>query len=183
MIIFKSIKPATQFKSSSFRQELRAAAEAMAPKIQKDFQKTTRTWKHKVEFTRMVTVGNPAGGSLTKKVTGSASGVSVEVSTDDEIYGYVDEGTRKHVIKARRAPYLQFRYPTKAKTKPRVIGSTAGKVGNNFASRKQVMHPGTAAREFSKTIRVKWTPQFRKEMDAALKRAAKQSGHSINSRA
>src|SRR5512139_827951 len=92
------------------------------------YGKTTRTWKHKPRFYSRRT----------------ARGVTI--NTDSAIYGYVDFGTRPHIIKARHAPFLVFRWPYKAATKPRVIASYQAKYGDNWARKKQVHHPGIKAR-------------------------------------
>jgi len=170
MIVFKSIKPGVQFKSAVFRANTRSAAEKVAPEIEKDFAKTTRTWSEKPEFTREVKIGVAAGGRLAKQVTGSATGVSVEVSTDSDIYRFVDEGTK--VRYATMTPNFL------AKTRPNVIGSRRGRGGVLFVNKKKP-RPGIKARNFSKLIQKKWQPRFRKEMQAALDKAAKESGHGV----
>lgn len=179
MIAFKSIKPGTKFKSSVFRQRTQAAAEHMAPKIQDDFEKTTATWKNKPKFKTEVRVGRAAGGDLAKKVIGTATGVSLEVSTDDPIYGFVDEGTKPHPIVAKKAARLFYRKGSKPKTLPRVIGSGAGAPGTTVGRPQAVQHPGTKAREFSVVIQKKWQPLFYRAMQAALEQAAGESGHGI----
>lgn len=177
MIVFKSIKP-TPFRSSIFREEVRTAAQAMAQDIEKDFAKTVKTWEHKPEFETEVKVGSAAGSYITGKA-GITGGAEIAVTTDDEVYGYVDEGTRPHIIKPRRKGYpLRFNVGGRPKTKPRIIGSTAGKKGNREVRARSVHHPGTKAREFTKTIHKKYQKEFRKQMDAAMRRAAKRSGHS-----
>lgn len=163
MFTFKSIKPA-KFKSSIFREELTLAAEKMAPQIKKDFQKTSATWKEKPEFQAGVQIGRAAGIR-----GGPSTGVAVEVVTDNAIYGYIDEGTR--VRYATMTPDFQ------AKTKPKVIRSYRGRGGLLFVNKKRP-RPGIKAREFSKTIRKKWQPLFRDQMDFAMRNAGRKSGHS-----
>lgn len=90
MIVFRSIKPAKPFKSSIFRDELKTAAAQMEKKILADFEKTTATWEHDVKFKASVEAGAAAGG------------VGVEVTTKDKVYGYVDEGTRPHIIRPKK---------------------------------------------------------------------------------
>lgn len=172
MIIFKSIKPATKFRSSTFRDSFRQEAIRMSGPIVKDFDKTVATWKEedKPEFESIVKVGNLAGGKLAKQVMGSASGVSLEVSTDSAIYLYLDEGTEVR--------YATMSKDFQAKTRPRFIGSRRGRGRRLFVSKKHP-RPGIKAREFTKTIAKKWTTPFRQRMDKALKDAAAKSGHSI----
>lgn len=173
MIVFKSIKPGKRFKSAVFRANTRAAAEQVAPEIEKDFAKTTRTWKEKPKFTREVKAGAAAGGRLAKQVTGSATGVSVEVSTDSDVYRFVDEGTK--VRYATMTPNFI------AKTQPNVIGSRRGRGGLLFVNKKRP-RPGIKARNFSKLIQKKWQPRFRKEVQRALDKGAKESGHGVGNR-
>lgn len=170
MIIFKSIKPATKFRSSTFRDEFRKAADQMSGQVKKDFEKTTATWKEKPEFETSVKVGNVAGGKLAKQVTGSASGISLEVSTDSAIYLYLDEGTEVR--------YATMSKDFRAKTRPRFIGSRRGRGRKLFVSKKHP-RPGIKAREFTKTIAKKWTPAFRDRMNKAMDTAATKSGHSL----
>lgn len=115
------------------------------------YGKTTRTWRHKPRF-------------YSKR---TAKGVTI--NTDSAIYGYVDFGTRPHVIKARRAPFLVFRWPYKAATKPRVIASYKAQTGPNWAKRKQVNHPGIKARNFTDEI----TKRMQKRAAAIMRKAIK----------
>lgn len=100
------------------------------------FEKTTATWETNVKFT------------ITKTKSGRSIG------TRSTIYKFVDEGTRPHKIVARNADALVFQYgeARRAKTKPKVISSYKGALGDQWASKKEVNHPGTAPREFTKTI-------------------------------
>lgn len=161
VIVAKAIKP-SPFRSSVFRDAVRAEAEAIRDEMFKDFDKTVKTWNHKPTF---------AGG-----VTVKGQQIAVEIKTDDEVYGYVTEGTKKHIIRPVRAKRLRFQKNYKAKTTPRVIGSKAGGPSGKEVFAKVVHHPGTKARKFHETIAKKWKPEFSKRMQAALNRAAKQSG-------
>lgn len=111
--------------------------EAKAVKV--DLDTTTRTWEHRPEFT-------------IEKGEGRRT-----VATDDEVFGYVDEGTPAHIITAKSANKpLTFGVGGSPKTAPRVIGSRAGTRGGTIVRAQVVHHPGTAAREFTETIKEKW---------------------------
>jgi len=114
-----------------------------------DFHVTTQTWKHQPEFR----IESSPGRRL--------------IYTDDEIYGWVDAGTRPHIIRPKGNKPLAFRYPFKAKTVPRQIRSRKGSYGKNWARAKWVLHPGTFAREFTDVIHLKWA----KELPRTLQRA------------
>lgn len=137
----------------------------VARKMVDDFRKTTRTWEHKVVFG--VTVLSRGGEHL------------AAVGTNDEIYRYVDQGTRPHEIRARRKKFLAYRKGGfRAKTTPRKLSSSSGARATGPLRRpKAVMHPGTDAREFSKEVAKKWrNPSARLIQEAitdAIKRLVK----------
>ena len=166
-VVIKAIKPA-RFDDKAMTERLRYHAKKMSPEIRKDFEETTKTWKHKPKFVETVTGGKGLGG------------FAIEVTTTDEIYGYVDQGTKPHIIRPKKpGGMLAFASAFSPKTKPRVLGSTAGHVGPVDTFRQEVQHPGTEAREFTKEIEKKWQPRFRQKMEAAMKDVAKASGHAL----
>lgn len=169
MITFKSVKPATKFKSSVFREKLRARAQDIGPKMAADMKKPTLTWQEPVEFKTEVSVGNAAGGALARKAAGSASGVSVEVTTTDARYKYLDEGTKVR--------YATMSRDFRAKTKPNSLNASRGR-GKLLFVNKRRPRPGIKARNFTKLVHDKWQPEFRKAMQAALNEAGQASGHS-----
>jgi len=122
--------------------------------IRRDFEKTTATWNHKPRFE--------------VNLLRTASQMTVYVYTDDEIYQYVDKGTRPHVIRPRRAKALRFQWggpgSYKAKTSVGVISSRAGGSSGPEVLFKHVTHPGTAARNFTEVIQKKWAPKLTKAL-------------------
>lgn len=165
MIAFRAIKPGKPFQSSIFREEVTREADAIRRDMLDDFKRTTATWEHKVKFTSKVQSGAAVGG------------VSVAVSTTDKIYRYVDQGTKRHPIPKKPFPKkgkrLWFQTGYKAKTSPNVILSTPGGPVGPFVPARQVMHPGTAPRNFSKVIKQSYTKEFRRRVQNALDRAAR----------
>lgn len=124
--------------------------DASAKAVKVDFGVTVQTWNEKPEFA----ISETDDGRI--------------VGTDDEVYGYVNDGTRPHLIVARRAKVLAFGVPSSPKTAVRVIGSSAGSRGNTPVKIKAVHHPGTDAREFDEVIAEKWREQFPVTMQRAL---------------
>jgi len=157
----KAKAPNTQAARLALLNELRRVGKD----IKEDFEATTQTWKHKPKFDIKISL---AGGTP-----------SVEVGTGDEIYGFVDEGTKPHVIAPVNAKRLVFATGYRAKTQPGVIGSSAGGANGDVVYAKVVHHPGTKARKFSEKIKRKWAGQFGKRMLAAMSEAAKATGHAI----
>lgn len=110
------------------------AAEA----VKKDYELTTQGWKHGVTFT----------------VT--TQGANRTVSTADDIWRYVDEGTKPHVIVPKRGRVLRFAVGGRAKTAPGKLTSGSGSKGGAVVFRPRVNHPGTKARLFSQQIAKRW---------------------------
>lgn len=123
-------------------------AAAKAAKV--DFGVTVQTWNHQPDFTIQ------EDGDF-KRVIG----------TDDEIYGYVNSGTKPHIIQATAGKVLAFG-PSSPKTAPRVIGSGAGSRGGASTFRKRVQHPGTQARDFDQAIAEKWQDMLPQTMQRAI---------------
>jgi hypothetical protein len=139
MITLKPITPKTmaaKFKSApdAVAKGMRGAAEG----VKKDFESSTATWQHKPIFTI-----EPHGSDFV-------------VGTTDEIYGYVDAGTRPHVIVARRARVLRFAPGGSPKTTPGRVTASGGSKGSGAVFVKRVNHPGTKARLFTKQIAERW---------------------------
>lgn len=127
------------------------ALNGVAKDIQIDLKVTTQTWRHRVEFP----IASPSPYRRT-------------ISTDDEIYGYVNDGTRPHIIRPKGGGVLVFRTPFVSKTLPNQIMSRAGSTGADEVIARGVHHPGTTARKFDVAIQQKWDKQFRDIMQRAV---------------
>jgi len=119
----------------------------------KDFEKTTRGWEHNVSF------------SVTEQGNGEYL-----IGTNDEIWKYVDEGTRPHTIRPR-GRFLKFAPGSKAKTKPGGLISGSGVPGSGVVFARVVRHPGTKARLFSQQIARRWSRGVSPFIRAALQEA------------
>lgn len=113
-----------------------------AEAIRADYHVTTRTWSNKPTF--VIEKPNPWERLI---------------YTENEIYGYVSEGTP--VRYATMTPDFQ------AKTAPRVIASGTGRGGVAFVS-KAHPRPGIKAREFPETIGRKWDKEAPRQIERAL---------------
>lgn len=133
--------------------------------VKDDYGAITQNWKHKPKFDVLISLTGP--------------GPVILVGTDDEIYRYVDEGTRPHTIRPKRAKVLAFNAGHTAKTMPGVIGSRPGGPFGETVFAHEVKHPGTKARNFEKAIKKKRTPWFKREMEKALKIANRKAGYAL----
>jgi hypothetical protein len=103
----------------------------------------------------------------------------VLVGTDDEIYGYVNEGTKPHTIWAKNARTLAFPSAYTPKTRPGHMTAGSGGASGPTVFAAEVHHPGTEARNFDKAIQKEWKPKFKRLMEQAMKTGATASGHGM----
>lgn len=166
MISAKSIKPG-KLKNDKMRLELLTAMNEIGDGIKKDFERTTKTWKHKVKFT------------IVKAIPTNLGRVEILVGSDDPIYRYVNEGTQAHVILPKNATRLRFPSTYTAKTVPGVIDARQGGPSGNDVFSKGVIHPGTKARNFDDAIAKNWQKRMKRRMEEAMRRAVQVSGHAL----
>jgi len=168
-ILFKQLKPST-LRQDRMRLALLNGMRAVGRDMRKDYERTTKTWDHKPKFEMLISlVGGP----------------TVLVATDDEIYGYVDEGTKPHTIFAGAytgksdKKVLAFPGTFSAKTIPGVLDSRPGRRGGATILRPYIRHPGSKARRFTKTIEKIWKPKFKRYMEQTMRDVRRASGHAI----
>ncbi len=90
-----------------------------------------------------------------------------------KIWQFVDKGTKPHKIKAKNVPLLKFRLGSKPKTLANPARTTSGsKATGQFISAKEVNHPGSKARNFTKQIAEDIKPEFKKEIENAFRRTS-----------
>lgn len=163
-IVFKPIIPDKKYNTAAVRAAIDSEINAVANDMLLDYELTTATWKRDVKFVKDINVTRDKQEIL--------------VGTDDEIYGYVDEGTKPHKIRPKKAGgTLAFPSEFAPKTQPGHMVASKGFSGGKTAFAKEVNHPGTKARKFTKNIQKKWQKLFEKRMDKAMRRAVKASGH------
>jgi len=95
----------------------------------------------------------------------------VEVRTKSQVWAYVDQGTRPHIIRPRRRRRLVFRAGYRAKTRPGSIVSGAGGPFGPIVVARQVLHPGTKARGFTQRLRAKWNKKWPHMLQRAIAEA------------
>jgi hypothetical protein len=139
------------FDPARFKRAVNTTLDAAAKGAKVDFGVVTQTWENRPE----VDIESGPGYRIIKP--------------RGKIFQYVDQGTPPHIIQAKPGKILVFGVGGRAKTKPRVIASGPGSQGNTIVKTpKPVQHPGTEAREFSKTIGAKWRRQLPVLMQRAI---------------
>lgn len=152
MIKLKAIVPKSlAFDPKGMARAIKNGLDGAAKGAKVDFDVTTQTWKHKPAF--KIEEPNP---------------MQRTVSTDDEIYGYVDQGTRAHRIVARRAKRLRFMSGFRPKTRQGYIGSNQGGTSGGVVFARAVNHPGTKPRKLAAAIAKKWQKQAAVIMQRAI---------------
>ena len=154
------------FRDTVLRQELRNAIHRTLTDMRQLFRATTRTWATRVEWDEQEST---AGGLAFASVT-----------TEDSLYYLIDHGAQPHPIYAVEKPLLIFSKDYEPKTAPGVIDSENSFHSSDVYRTTEVMHPGFEPRDFDETIRDIIEPSFREEIQEALDRFARKSGHSMS---
>lgn len=125
------------------------------------YEIVTAEWKRKPSFTVLVFVSKSEMGYTVQAIGRNA-----------EIWRYVDEGTEPHTIRPKGNYPLRFRGGYSARTAPVArfnVGS--GESSGAWVSTYGVQHPGSEAREFSKTYITTNKLEFQRRMNNAVRRA------------
>lgn len=128
--------------------------------VEKDFQKTTSTWRHKPAFER---TNEQRGGAVSTSIVGT-------YATEDEVYGYLNNGTMVR--------YATMSQDFVAKTRPGRIKSGPGAGGVAYVSRSRP-RPGIKARKWDEVIAKGKQRNFELAFKKAVDKAIKISGHKI----
>ena len=124
--------------------------------IQKEFEKTTATWKGKPSFR-----GDRA----------TTSKMRSQMWANSDKWVWVVRGTKPHIIRPRSAKMLSFKSGFTSKTIPRRIMSRRGGSSGMQVFAKVVNHPGTKARDFDIVVAKEQQPKLTKAMKRAIKQA------------
>lgn len=149
---------------SKLIRELNKALDQTEKAIKKEFAKSVKDWGTPVKFETF------QKGVVPQKFV---QDIALQIGTTNQIYRYVSDGTKPHVIRPKRAKVLRFRTGGKSKTTVGRIPSRKGSPGDNPVSAREVHHPGTKAREYEKRIAKKMKPVFNKNIKAAIEAATK----------
>ena len=161
---WKVIKP-KPLNIKAINNAARKALKTVGEGFKEDFGATTETWTRQVNF------------ETTYK--DSKTSASVIVATDDEIYRYVNDGTKAHIIRPKNGGILRFPGGYTAKTSPGTIGSSAGGSFGASVVARVVRHPGTKARKFDEAILKKWQGKIADELGIVVSVFREESGHAI----
>ncbi len=146
--VFRSISPSL-LDPNVFAKAFEQASRAMEQDVKGAFIDATSGWKHQPVWRGYVRL--------------TADNIYISVGTADQIFKFVDEGTKAHIIRPVKAKMLHW------------IDPASG--DDRFA--KEVHHPGTKAQHISQDIRDIWLGLMPDYFDKYLLEAIQQSGHAI----
>lgn len=142
------------FDTAKFEVLVTVATMEAVGAIHRDYEKTVATWRHKPKF------------------YATRRGTIWYIGTNDTIYGYVEMGTAAHIIRPKDPRgFLHFnRFGFRPKSRVNYIDSYNGSPATRGETyTKEVHHPGTKARNFSKQIAKKREGQFAKLVRQAVR--------------
>lgn len=159
--VVKALKP-QRMKVDAIRLELLSACHAEGRAQVNELKKTVGSWQNKPTFAHAISL---AGGNISV-LTGPEGGKPAD------IWNWIDKGTKRRVITAKRAPYLKFRRNYSAATSPGCFGSYPSGSYGDWVSKKSVIHPGIKARLWSETLQEKRQKIFAQAVIKAVQRGA-----------
>lgn len=157
-----ALKPPKMPSGEEYVKAMKKAVDKSAALVLRDLESTTRTWVHKPTF------------DIT--VTQRGDDYSLTAGTDDKIYGWVNDGTKRHTIKPKRFKYLRFSSGYKSKTRVGIIGSVDGGSFGNDVYSKGVTHPGFPGRRFVTKIQQRRQKTIEQEISQSIALIARKKG-------
>lgn len=155
----KALKPPKMPTGAQYATAMQKRVQKTAALTLRDLEATTRTWNHKVAF------------DVTITQTGANYGITA--GTDDTIYGYVNNGTKPHIIRPKRSKYLRFSSGYKAKTRVGIINSYPGGAFGSDVFSALVHHPGYPGRRFTQTIQKRRQKTAEQEISQGIAEVAR----------
>lgn len=155
----QAIVPGKSARGSDYARDIERALQRHQEGTRQDLKATTRTWETVVVF-RI-------------KIERKRGELVITASTNSKVYGWVNDGTRAHIIRPKKAAFLQFQSGYRAKTAPGVIGSRSGGAPGDTVRTRLVLHPGTEARNFTEVIARKRQKLLQSEIQTAINRTGR----------
>lgn len=130
-----------------------------APTLKKLFRQSVYGWSDKPSFRQ--------------KFTRHAAELSMEVYTENDIYGLVNAGSPRHWIPKSGTTFQRFRKGYRPATRPGSLQSGRKYRSQPWWTAYRVDHPGFQARKFDELVAKEYEPQFRREITQSFATAAK----------
>lgn len=146
--------------------ELQAVAAEYAGIIRGKHEAVVRDWVHRPNFRDSTYVSKRQVLSIVTPVGRNA-----------KLYQWVDQGTKPHLIRPKaRGGRLMFRLGYNARTAPVAqFNVGTGRAVGGWRRARLIRHPGTKARQFSKTFNRDILPDLRRGITNAIRRALRRA--------
>lgn len=144
---------------------LETALDVSLIELERRYNSAVSDWKGKPRFYREIQVERD-------KITGR---IRVAGSEDVKLHFlWTDQGTKPHTIRAKDAPLLRFQTGFSPRTAPIARAQVGdGKASGDWVAKKEVSHPGTAARQFTQEWVKQQTPILLKTLKTAIRTAVR----------
>jgi hypothetical protein len=159
LIKLQALKSPKMPTGQQYAKAMQARTQKTAALTLRDLESTTRTWKTKVAFD--VTI------------TQTGANYAVTAGTDNQIWGWVNSGTKPHTIRPKRSKYLRFSSGYKAKTRVGIIGSIEGGAFGSDVFSAGVKHPGFKGRGFTQAIQKRRQKTMEQEISQGIAEVAR----------
>ena len=159
--------------TAAMKAAMQREAQTLARFIRKDFERVTAGWSGaRPEWMSIVTMD---GFSVTVEITVRDPG-----SEGARKWVYLDEGTRPHPIRPKKAGgVLAFPSTHQAGSRPGSLRTFRGSSGGPTVFTPEVQHPGTEARGWTVMLKEQEEPTVREWLRNACNHAARASGHKL----
>lgn len=101
---------------------------------------------------------------------GSPESGQLDIWTTNQLFLWLDDGVRPHVIFARKK-YMVFSENYQAKTTPGRVLRGSGSYSGGLVYAKKVNHPGIRPRRFTRIVQEQTQRNMKREIEAAIKAA------------
>ena len=143
------------------RIEMRNGLQEIGEEWRAHYLRVVQQWSNKPQFTSRVRV--PEKNTITLYVFAEGENAL--------IWGYVDKGTKPHIIRSKGDYPLRFRGGYSARTQPVAqYNQGDGRAHGQWVSKYQVNHPGNEARKFGEDAEKKIRPKFDRVLNNAIRR-------------
>lgn len=141
------------FTPERMRRALKKGLDQTAQETRAVLQNLVDQWDHDVEFDVKAPKENER-----------------DIATEDDIYRFVDEGTKPHIIAPKNARMLRFTVGGSPRTAPNSLTVGPASRGGRPVFARKVRHPGSKARRFSRNVAKKAQKWLKQSLDDAFER-------------
>jgi len=149
-----------QYNVKKIRDRITGALLSEGKKQVEMLEQTVQHWK-----------GNKPKFEATFDIDRKGAYLLVGPSGDTEaarIWGYLNDGTKPHIITPKRAPALAFRVPYRAGSQPNMLKTRPSQRGSRWVRTQIVRHPGNEPRNWTEVVYKRRRDKLIRDVNHAL---------------